>query len=319
VLPTDPKCRGRMGGQCGVALLSIMFILVLLTTMAVYVTEADYLLLKRVGNQRDFEQGMQLALGSEQWAARILQRDLANSGTDHLDEDWNKLGSPVSVDDGKLRTVVRDMQSRFNLNNLTRRDEVWYPAFRRLLRLLEIDEGLAEAVVDWIDADQQRTHADGAEDLEYLLFDPPYRAANRPMIDLGEMLLVNGVTEEILNKLAPFVTVIPDPRETRINVNTCPPLLLQVIGGEISSSDAESLANARGETGFESITEFLQRPELAGEANLVAEPMISLSTDYFVVTSEVQVNNVNLATHSVIRRNAANGAVAGISRAWGFL
>jgi general secretion pathway protein K len=309
----------RYTGQAGVALLAVMFILVLLATLAVYIAEDDHLMISRAGNIRNMEQGMQYALGSEHWALRVLQRDVEDSETDALGEDWNKLGTPVDVEGGDLRTVVNDLQGRFNLNNLISRDEVWYPAFKRLLRLLEINEGVAEAVVDWVDADQQRSHADGAEDLEYLLFDPPYRAANQRMADLGEMLLVNGVTEEILSKLAPFVTVIPDGVVTRINVNTCPPLLLQVLGEQMTAADAESLASVREEEGFESIEEFLQRPELAGEANVTAEPMATLSSDYFRVTSQVRIARINLATDSVVKRNAANKAVTVIQRAWGFL
>ena len=81
--------------QSGVALLSVMLVLVLLTTLAIYVTEADHLMLARAANQRNVEQGMQLALGAEQWALRVLQRDGAESDTDYLDEDWNRLGQPA--------------------------------------------------------------------------------------------------------------------------------------------------------------------------------------------------------------------------------
>lgn len=303
--------------QAGVALLSVMLVLALLTTLAVYVSEADHRLLRRTGNQRNLEQGMQLALGGEQWAMRVLQRDAADNDTDHLGEAWNQLGETVSVNDADLRTVVVDLQGRFNLNNLIERDDVWYPAFRRLLRLLDIDEGVAEAVVDWIDADQQRSHADGAEDLEYLLLQPPYRAANRPFTDLGELLLVQGIGVETLARLAPFVATIPGP--TRININTCPPLLFQLMGDSLTAADAESLANARSNDGFDSMEAFLRRPELAGEAHQRAESMTALASDYFQVTSQARIEPVNLATDSVIRRNRASGEVAVVSRAWGYL
>ncbi len=305
--------------QTGVALLSVMFILTLLAVIAVYMVEADHLQLRRAGNQRIIEQGVQLVFGSEQWAARVLQRDLKNSKVDHPGEDWNSLGTPVTVDDGTLRTAISDMQSRFNINNLTTRDKIWYPAFKRLLRLLEIDEGLAEALVDWIDADQQRSHADGAEDLEYMLFDPPYRAANQIMADLGELVYVKGTTNDILDRLMPYVTVIPDKRATRININTCPPLLLQILGKGITAADAESLADGRGETGYESKEVFLQRPELAGEANITAEPMIALGSDYFLIKNQVVLGNLSLSMNSVIKRNAQVESVQVIQRERGYL
>ncbi len=305
--------------QAGLALLSMMFILVLLTTMAVYMVQDDHLMLRRVQNIRNAEQALQLALGSEQWAARVLQRDIEAGETDHLNEDWNRLGSPVTVDDGRLLTTIQDLHSRFNLNNLSQRDEVWYPAFRRLLRLLEIDEGVAEAVVDWIDADSQRTHASGAEDLEYLLLDPPYRAANRAMVDLGELELIQGVDAEAVRRLEPFVTVIPNAGNTRINVNTCPPLLLQILGDEMTAADAESLANSRGEEGFPSIEEFLRRPELAGQSNITAEPMVTLASSYFRARSRVRLAGLELSLNSVVRRDAGRVAVTVIQRQRGYL
>ena len=305
--------------QSGVALLSVMFILTILTVLAVYMVEEDHLAIRRAENQRLVEQGVQLALGSEQWAARILQRDVKNSEIDHLNEDWNKVGQPVTVDNARLKTSITDQQSRFNLNNLKGRDEVWYPAFKRLLRLLEIDEGLAEAVVDWIDADQNRTHAEGAEDLEYLLRDPPYRTANRPMIDLGELAFIQGMDSNTLERLLPFVTVIPENRSTRINVNTCPTLLLQILGNEMTAADAESLANGRGDSGYDSMKLFLQRPELAGEANVTAEPLVSLVSDYFLVRSQTQVGRLNFAMNSLIKRNAKLESVSILRRGRSYL
>jgi general secretion pathway protein K len=311
--------NNRCNRQHGVALLSVMFILTLLTVLAVYMVEADHLAIRRVENQRMVEQAAQLSMGSEQWARRVLQRDAADSKTDHLNEDWNKLGSSVKIDNADLRTVIHDHQGRFNLNNLTTRDEVWYPAFKRLLRLLELNEGIAEAVVDWIDADQNRTHADGAEDLEYQLLDPPYRTANRPMIDVGELVYIQGLGPQQLNRLLPYVTVIPDNKVTRINVNTCPPLLLQILGAEMTSADAESLATGRGETGFESIQTFLQRPELAGEANVTAEPLSTLQSDYFQIASQTRVGRLRFAMNSMIKRNSQQGSVEVIRRGRSYL
>ena len=188
-----------------------------------------------------------------------------------------------------------------------------------MLRLLELDETLVEAVVDWIDADQQRTHAAGAEDLEYQLNDPPYRAANRHIVDLGELIYVQGFDIETIKLLEPFVSVIPDSKATKINVNTCPPLLLQVLGAQVTAADAESLANARGENGFESIELFLQRPELAGEANVTAEPMISLSSEFFSVNSQVSIDRLGLNMESIVQRNANTESVSIIARKRGYL
>ena len=112
--------------ESGVALLSVLFILVLLSTLSVYTIEDQYLALRRISNQQDAEQGYQLAAGAEQWVMKVLQRDGAESETDHLNEAWNNVLPGVAVERGKLSALVTDEQGRFNLNNLQAgRDEVW--------------------------------------------------------------------------------------------------------------------------------------------------------------------------------------------------
>ncbi|MEA3291612.1 MAG: type II secretion system protein GspK, partial [Pseudomonadota bacterium] len=90
-------------GQRGLALLSVLLILVLLTTLAAYMADDENLAIRRINNQREAEQGFQVAMGAEQWAVKILERDLAQSKeseeVDHPGEDWAKLGPPVKVED----------------------------------------------------------------------------------------------------------------------------------------------------------------------------------------------------------------------------
>ena len=103
--------RRTAGGsrQAGVALLTVMFILVLMTSLLVYTVEDEHLSIRRVSNQRDAEQGYQMAMGAEQWAMKVLQRDGQQSETDHLSEAWNSLLPQTGVEEGKLSSRVDDL------------------------------------------------------------------------------------------------------------------------------------------------------------------------------------------------------------------
>jgi DNA uptake protein ComE-like DNA-binding protein len=58
-------------------------------------------------------------------------------------------------------------------------------------------EEIADAIIDWIDADDlPRTN--GAEDDYYTGLQPPYHCKNGPLDSLEELLLVRGVTQELL-------------------------------------------------------------------------------------------------------------------------
>jgi general secretion pathway protein K len=120
---------------------------------------------------------------------------------------------------------MEDMQGRFNLNNLITPqgtpDMVAVGQFRRLLRVLGLDETLALKALDWMDADNLPQPAGGAEDEAYTRLFPPYQAPNRPMEDVSELLAVEGVDAQTWRLLSPHVTALPviGP-PVPVNVNT---------------------------------------------------------------------------------------------------
>jgi general secretion pathway protein K len=281
-----------------------MFIMVLLTTLVVYLVEDEYLAIRRAENQQESEQGFHIAVYGEQWARKILEEDLRDNQTDHAAEDWASEAPGLREDDtAVLQARVEDLQGRFNLNNLAAgRDELWYPAFRRLLTVLDLDPGLADAVVDWMDADINVSGHYGAEDAEYQLHSPSYRAANRPMADVGELAWIRGMTPEAIRALRPHVTVLP-ATDTRINVNTATAAVLRILAPEIlDEGSAASLIAGRGETGYASVDSFLLRTELAGQWQ-EAENMISVRSEYFEVTSRVDYGRYATVLYSLIERS----------------
>lgn len=114
----------RLARQGGTALLSVLFILVLLSTLAAFTAADENLAIRRLTNQREYSQSLQVAQGGEMWAMRELERDLQGSGAgqqyDYLDENWAKLADAgaVPVEDGEMFVLVEDLGGRFNLNNL---------------------------------------------------------------------------------------------------------------------------------------------------------------------------------------------------------
>lgn len=287
----------------GVALLTVMFIMVLLTTLVVYLVEDEHLAIRRVSNLQESEQGFQVALYAEQWVRKTLETDARETETDHVQEDWNTETPELpETDNAVLQMQVEDLQGRFNLNNLAAgRDDVWYPAFQRLLTVLGLDSGLADAVVDWVDADINVGGHYGAEDAEYLLETPSYRAANRPMSDVSELAWIQGMTREAIQALRPHVAALP-ASNVRINVNTASSEVLRILTPDIlDEGSAASLVGGRGEEGYADVDEFLARTELAGQWE-AAEDMVSVRSEYFEVLSRVVHGRYATVLYSVIQR-----------------
>ena len=166
-----------------------------------------------------------IALGIEELAAEIMARDALTSDTDHYGEPWFRGTRDMSVGPMRIRGTIEDMQGRFNLNNLITQqgtpDMIAVDQFRRLLRVLGLDETLAFKALDWMDSDNLPQPGGGAEDEAYTRLFPPYQAPNRPMEDVSELLAVEGVDAEIWRLLSPHVTALPvTGPPVPVNVNT---------------------------------------------------------------------------------------------------
>lgn len=317
-MPGAPQRAGfRSGDHRGVALLTVLLILTLLTSLVVYLIEDEYMAVRRISNHRDFEQIYQMMVGNEQWAVKVLERDMKENKTDHLNEIWNNLLPETKVGEGNMQAIVVDMQSRINLNNIKARNDVWYQVFQRLLRVLELEESLADVVVDWIDSDQDVSGTNGAEDPEYLLKSPPYRTANRLLGSVGELLWIEGFDEQSIRLLAPHVSALPRS-DLRINVNTATvPVLRALTRNVLGETAAENLVAGRGETGYESANDFLIMTELAGRAEEVG-PLIAVSSLFFEVQGQARYGRLSGAVYSILEKDLNTQQVKVVQRRRGF-
>ena len=305
----------------GLALVIVLFILTIMSVSVAWLAEEMVFSLRHAENVRDSEQAWQVLAGSEAWAVSVLARDRQENAADHPGESWKNLGSAVTIERGQLSTDIEDVQGRFNINNLLdeaqgdapqgERPRVWIPAFQRLLLALELDPGLADAVLDWLDTDQEVRGINGAEDNDYLGLTPPYRAANRAFSDISELLWVKGFDEQVLQKLAPYVIALP-VKGVPININTASPQLLRILGRNLLSiQDAEQLvADIPPETGY-SIEDFLKHDSMAGEQD-IAVPLIDDKSDYFVINSRAVVGKARMSMNSVVERK--DGLITVIKR-----
>ena len=107
----------------------------------------------------------------------------------NLDDDGNPAGH---------RYGLIDESSKINLNTLPYAD-TWVPGGGRqlLLALPEMTEEIADAILDWVDVDEE-VRDFGTESPYYSSLTPGYQAKNGPMDSLDELLLVRGVTPQLL-------------------------------------------------------------------------------------------------------------------------
>lgn len=286
----------------GVALITVMLVVSLASILAVSMSSRLQLDIHRSMNVFNFEQAYQYVNGAEEWAKKILQRDLENNQTDSLKDDWAGILPPLPIEGGSLSGELADLQARFNINNLVedgKPQKLQLERFKRLLRTLELNEDIATVIIDWLDSNEETSIA-GAEDNEYLNLNPAYRASNQRMVDVSELLLLKGVDYESYEKLLPFVCTLN--QGTAINVNTASAEVITSIVNDISLKDATVLVEERNKEPYKKISDFLESP-LLKQKKINAEGL-SVSSKFFLLTSNVEIMDMNVNYTTIIYRES---------------
>jgi type II secretory pathway component PulK len=111
--------------------------------------------------------------------------------------------APLSPDETQTATGalfrygVIDESGKINLNSLLKWDPTGQKGHDLLMLLPNMTDDIASSIMDWLDPDDD-TRTNGAESDYYQTLNPPYNAKNGPLDTLDELLLVKGVTPQLL-------------------------------------------------------------------------------------------------------------------------
>lgn len=295
--------KKRVFSQRGVALITAMLVVSLATITAVAMTAEQQIFFRRTENILHHQQAYLYLLGAEDWARQFLARDLNENQIDALTDIWATELPPIPVEGGMIGGVVEDLQGRFNINNLAEAQvqQAELDRFTALLALYQIPASLSNAVLDWLDSDDQARFPDGAEDIDYMQAQPAYRAGNGPMSSVSELLKVRGMTYEMYERIAPALVALPTTASA-INVNTAPPLVLRMIVTDLSEQDAEALARDLAQNPVEQIEDFLAHALVQGKQ--VATSGIDVRSNYFLVRAYARIGRARATLNSIVLRMA---------------
>jgi general secretion pathway protein K len=286
----------------GVALITAVLMVALATMLAIDVVYRGMLDQRRAGTLFALDQGFEIALGAEAWAAEVLQRDQQQSQTDHLGETWAKPLPPLPLEDGTVAGRLEDLQGRFNLNNLVFADGTTNPAgvqqLARILASLDLEPGWATTMADWIDEDTQPGFPDGAEDSVYTGQDPPYLAANMPITRASELLSLPGFGAERYTKLKPYVTALPVG--TTLNVCTAPGIVLDALSENAREFglNPDDLVKRRANGCFPTLADL--RGAFGDDDKI--KNSIAESSSYFGATVWVTIGTTDFTLYSLLVR-----------------
>ena len=300
----------------GAALVTVLLILAILTAIAGRLSFSNHVWLRQVANGAASLQSAQATRAVQDWVGLILAQD--DNDYDGFQDVWAQPLPPLSIGPGFVQGYVEDMQARMNLNTLLDEsgaaDRRSVRRFKRLLRILELNPGIAEAVVDWMDGNGDVSGHWGAEDGYYLGMNPPYVAANRRFRDTGELRLVRGVDANVWYRLSPHVSALP-ARNTAININTAGPEVLAAAvkewGSPLQASvEAAQWSGKARQEPFKSVKEFYLAAGLEYDSEELPAGL-DVRSKFFLARTLVDAGNARRRMATLYQRDAERARVLG--------
>ncbi len=298
----------RLQPQRGIAIVTAVAVAALVATLAGFMAFRHSLWMRQVENQHDLAQARDVARSAVNLGRMTLRDDNQQNQVDHALEPWTIPIPTLPVEQGQAGGWLTDLQGRFNLNNLLRGPNLTVSpddvaAFQRLLTAKQLSPDLANAVIDWIDADQQTTYPGGAEDMEYLALEPARRAANRVLFDINELRLVRGFSEETIKALSPFVTALPPG--TPVNINFAPAEVIAAVT-TMNMTEATALATKCKTQPFKTTTELNDYAQtLQGQVQTLFQQqgLLDIQSQYVQSDVAARFGRVTVAYSALINRD----------------
>ena len=309
---------GQFKTRKGIALLITLLVVGLLSASALSFIRMANLEARVVDNTYALTQAEILAQAGLKGAMALLATD--NRGHDALDEPWadfNRYAAAAGVffEEGSFKGKIEDLSGRINLNTLVSRqgkvNQQKQAQVERLFELLELDPGLVEPILDWLDPDDEPRLDNGAENNYYLSLKNPYPCANGPLDSLGQLTLIRGFTPEIVygtrgkRGLADLVTAYVDDSKTRgrININTADIPVLMSLHKDLTRNLAEEILKYRETHPFKRPEELRDKFGLAPELFNDIFGLISVKSTHFLVRVQGLFRQARVVVTGIIKRD----------------
>ena len=259
--------RLKLTRREGMILLNVLLVLAVASVAVLIMVSTQDIEVQRSTRLRDAAQANASARAGELSAITTLRRDaLVAAGTDNLAEPWAQLGQQdISVPGGRFALAIEDEQSRFNLNAMKTGESAPITLFQSIGAALGIDPVSMIRIASVV------------------------RVAG-PLTDDG-LIVAAGVPRADLDRLRPWVAILPE--DATINLNTVGLPLLSLMTGD--ADVARKLIEVRARNGL------LTPADLATEGAPTL-PGTGFTSNHYRVITTVTVGDVTQALDSRIAR-----------------
>ncbi len=269
--------------QEGIALLLVLWVLAILM---VIVLSFSVMARTETRSTLSFKEGLEKKLLAEAGVQRAIteifyrRQNLNIEGSDY----WKTDGTPYSeqLGDGEYKVSIVDDSGKIDINMLNDSSGI---IMKNLLVNMGVKEETANTIVDslldWKDKNVGTHRLSGAGDDYYQSLPNPYKVKHGDFDTVEELMLIKGVTPEILygssegKGIINFITVYS--KSPSININAAPKEVLTAIPG-ITPEVADTIISTREKT------KILNLPEVG--VPLTSMPFVNLAeSNIFTIES----------------------------------
>ncbi|WP_150142623.1 type II secretion system minor pseudopilin GspK [Candidatus Enterovibrio escicola] len=320
--------------QQGVALLIVLLIMALMTTVAVRMASRMFANLNRVESQLRYQQAYWYAQSVESLVRYGIGKSINNEDHVTLSQFLSLRYQIYPIDRGQATSSVFDRQACFNVNSLrdikpttNGTNPFLVDVLQQLIESQDIDSFEAETAAastwEYIDIDTTVQSRLGVEDSKYEVRQLAHVIPNGFMADISEWRAVNGVSQEMFEKVSPFLCALPNSKLV-LNVNSLlkkdTPLLTAMFYPNLSDDQAKQLISGRNTIdGWKNIASFMTEPALIHiekQEKKRVLPFFEVQSVYFELDTKITIDSTTLRMRVLLKRNK-NGTVTVTRRRFG--
>lgn len=315
----------KLHKQQGVALITAMLVVSLATILAVSLLDHLNFDTQRTANILRLDQTLLYNRAAVEVSRELLKLDLQQSNQfDDLNDIslFNTQMAAFPIEGGHIATEISDLQSCYNLNNLSpdaSNADQQKERYRKLLGFIGIEahliNSLTDSLIDWIDSNDQSLQ-NGAEYDYYLGMLPAYRSANQPLSSISELRLIRDYTQEVFDIIRPYVCVV-STLNTAININTASQEVIKSFPQ--LEEHAEKIIQEREDQSFDTMQSFNDFAKQTLDIKTLDQNGLQVYSEYFLLRSETTLGSHSSVLYSILYRNQSNGTTELIRQARGTL
>lgn len=296
----------------GSILIIVLWVSIILSILAIGLAQRVSSGLKITQVCQDRLKAFYLAKAAVVRSIAELKRD--KNDYDALNESWSsnpEIFKEVSLGDGNWTLSYFYNESKdsifYGMVDEERKININTASHEILRRLPHMTDEAVDSIIDWRDADDT-PQLNGAENAYYQSLDLPYNCKNGAFEVLEELLLVKGMTPQILSDIRDLITVYT---EGKININTASREVLLALGLDEELADRiiryrageDKQEGTDDDKVFKNIAniqedlenfEMLTQEESLQMANLVNNNDITVRSDNFRLNVVAALYNKNL-------------------------